>query len=295
MGGWERGARGGEGAVAGAKTLFLTTILLTGLLLACGTADTEPAVVVFAAASLRDAAAEIGREFERRHAVEVIFNFAGTNTLAQQIDAAPRADVFLSADPQWVDFLDHHRRTVPGTRRDFLSNHLVLIAHRDATVEIRDPRDLAAAGYRFLAVADPAAVPAGRYAKAALEQLKVDSTDLWTAVADRLAPALDVRAALALVESDPEILGIVYRTDARTSQQVRVLYEFPAAEEAPITYCATLVAGGGNQEPGRDFLDFLASSEARAIAEGHGFEIPVGRTPVGRTPEGRTPGGRTAG
>ena len=128
-------------------------------------------------------------------------------------------------------------------------------------------------------------MPAGRYAKAALEGLQIslpapqgalhtDGADLWTAVADRLAPALDVRAALALVESDPEILGIVYRTDARTSEKVRVLHEFPPAAEAPITYCAVLVARADDPELGRLFLDFLARPEARAIAERHGFEIP---------------------
>ncbi len=264
----------------GAPARLLAPLLLAGFLAACGEPPPErPPLVVFAAASLRDVAAEIGRRFERLHPVEVVFNFAGSNTLAQQIDAAPRADVFLSADPQWVEFLDRHRRTVPGTRRDVLANRLVLIAHRDSAVEVRDPRDLATAEYRFLAVADPAAVPAGRYAKAALQARHHDGTDLWTAVADRLAPALDVRAALALVESDPEILGIVYRTDARTSEQVRVLFEFPAAEEAPITYCATLISGGGNPDSGRLFLDFLTRPEARAIAEGHGFETPGGRTP----------------
>ncbi len=274
MGGRERGARGGEGTVAGATTLLLAAILLA----ACGgtNAPDRPALVVFAAASLRDVAAEIGREFERRQPVEVVFNFAGSNTLAQQIDAAPHADVFLSADERWVDFLDRAGRTLPGTRRDFLSNRLVLIAHHDATVAVRQPSDLAAAGYRFLAVADPAAVPAGRYAKAALER---EGADLWTAVADRLAPTLDVRAALALVESDPEILGIVYRTDARTSQRVRVVHEFQPADGTPITYCATRVAGGGNPGLGRLFLDFLASPESRTIAEGYGFEIPGGRTP----------------
>ena len=250
-------------------------------------------VHVFAAASLRDVAAEIGRGFERRHPAAVVFNFAGSNTLAQQIDAAPRADVFLSADERWVDFLDRNRRTVPGSRRSFLSNRLVVIAHRDADLEVREPGELAAARFRFLALADPEAVPAGRYARAALGRVERDGADLWTQVANRLAPTLDVRAALALVESDPEILGIVYRTDARTSDKVRVLYEFPGADDQPVAYWATRIAGGDNPEAGRLFLDFLASPEARAIAERHGFGIPGGRTPVGRTPVGRTPGGRT--
>lgn len=231
--------------------------------------------MVFAATSLQEVARDLAAEFERRNPAEVVFNFAGSNTLAQQIDAAPRADVLLSADERWMDFLDQAGRTVAGTRRTFLSNRLVLIAHRDASVEVREPRDLARAPFRFLALADPAAVPAGRYARAALERVRWDGADLWAVVADRVAPALDVRAALALVESDPEILGIVYRTDAETSAEVRVLYEFPPANDAPIIYCAAEIAGGQSPELGRRFLDFLVSPTARAIAERHGFETAV--------------------
>ncbi len=266
----------GVGIRLGRLGAGVPAILAAGLAAACGAATEggRTPVHVFAAASLRDVAAEIGRGFERRHPAAVVFNFAGSNTLAQQIDAAPRADVFLSADERWVDFLDRNRRTVPGSRRSFLSNRLVLVAHRDADLEVREPGELAAARFRFLALADPEAVPAGRYARAALGRVKRDGADLWTQVANRLAPTLDVRAALALVESDPEILGVVYRTDAMTSEKVRVLCELPPSDEAPITYFAVLVAGGGRPELGRLFLDFLASPEARAIAEGYGFEPP---------------------
>ncbi len=248
-------------------------LLAAGLICGCGGSSESAAadLVVFAAASLRDVAGDLAADFERRQPVEVSFNFAGSNTLAQQIDAAPRADVFLSADEHWVDFLDANGRTVPGSRRNVLGNRLVAVAHLDATVEIREVADLASAEYRFLALADPQAVPAGRYAQAALEGMNLESGDLWSAVASRVAPALDVRAALALVESDPEIVGIVYRTDALTSPKVRVLFELPAADGAAIAYCATLVAGGSNVEMGRRFLDYLASAEAAAIAQAHGF------------------------
>jgi molybdate transport system substrate-binding protein len=267
------------------KTHFLVG-LLAALLAACGDGGEPrwPPVVVFAAASLREVAADLGRDFERRHGAEVVFNFAGSNTLAQQIDAAPRADVFLSADPQWVDFLAASGRTVPGWRRDFLSNRLVLVARRDSDLEIGDPRDLAAADYRFLAVADPDAVPAGRYARAYLERLSAGPADLWTAVAGRLVPTLDVRAALALVESDPEILGVVYETDALTSPKVRLLYRFPTLDDVPITYCAALLAGGENPELGRRFLDFLDSPAGREIAERHGFETRAGESRRPRRP-----------
>lgn len=251
---------------------LLPALLAAGLGTACRDADPgRSQLVVFAAASLRDFAGDLGAELERRQSAEVVFNFAGSNTLAQQILAAPGADVFLSADERWVDVLDAAERTVPGSRRVFLSNRLVLIARRDAGLEIDDPRDLAGAEFRFLAVADPEAVPAGRYARAALEQA---GGDLWNALAGRLAPALDVRAALALVESDPEILGIVYRTDAATSEEVRALYAFPAVEDAPVRYCAARVADAPSPELADRFLDLLMSPTAREIAARHGFSAP---------------------
>lgn len=225
---------------------------------------------MFAAASLRDVADEVARELESRQPVEVVFNFAGSNTLAQQIEAGPGADVFLSADEKWVDFLDRSGRLVPGSRRRLLSNRLVLIAHRDAQIDVGAPAELITAKYRLLAIADPAGVPAGRYARAYLERQTVDGATLWRRLADRVAPALDVRAALALVESDPEILGIVYRTDARTSDQVRVVYEFPPSDEIPVTYWGALVADGDG-ELGTLFLEFLQSAQAAAIIERHGF------------------------
>lgn len=231
---------------------------------------------MFAAASLRDVVTDIARELERRQSVEVVFNFAGSNTLAQQIDAGPGADVFLSADKQWMDFLDRSGRLVPGSQRSLLSNRLVLIAHRDAEVDIQTPSDLLKSSYRFLAVANPEAVPAGLYARAYLERQTVGGASLWSRLADRIAPALDVRAALALVESDPEILGIVYRTDAQASEQVWVLYEFPPIADLPITYWGALVTDSDALEAGRLFLDFLQSPEAIAIVERYGF-VPVPR------------------
>lgn len=227
--------------------------------------------MVFAAASLRDVADDLTAELDRQQPLEVVYNFAGSNTLAQQIVAASGADVFLSADETWVDFLDDAGRTVPGSRRVFLSNRLVLVARRDATLEIDHPRQLANADFRFLALADPQAVPAGRYARAALESAK---PGLWPALADRIAPTLDVRAALALVESDPEILGIVYRTDLATSDRVRALYAFPPLADAPIRYWAIRIADAPSPELADRFLDFLNSPAAREIAERHGFGTP---------------------
>ena len=256
------------------RPLLLT--LAVGLAACGGIESGDPSVMVFAAASLRNLAADLAVEFERGQGVEVVYNFAGSNILAQQIRAAPGVDVFLSADEHWIEDLEGAGRTVTGTRRAFLSNRLVLIAHRDAAFEIDDPRKLAdASGVRFLALADPQAVPAGRYARAALERLDHEGGDLWGALVDKVVPALDVRAALALVESDPEIAGVVYRTDAMTSEKVRVLCELPAADDAPIRYSAVLIAGGAAPELGRRFLDFLLGPTAQEIAVRHGFSATV--------------------
>ena len=214
-------------------------------------------VSVFAAASLRDALTEIGAVYEARYGASVAFNFAGSNTLARQILASGAGDVFVAADGAWMDEVERAGRVVAGTRRTILANRLVIVARPESTAAIARPEDLASAIFRYLALADPSAVPAGRYAKAALEG------PIWDAVAPKVVPAPDVRAALALVESDPEIVGIVYRTDARSSSKVRVLAELPG--EA--TYPAAALRDG----EGRRFVEFLAGPEARAIFEKHGF------------------------
>lgn len=230
--------------------------------------------VVFAAASLQEVAVEIAAEFERREAAAVELNLAGSNTLAQQILAAPGADVFLSADHHWVAVLERAGRVAAGSARALLGNSLVLIASNDAELGIRRPQDLAEADFRFLALAEPDAVPAGRYARDALKEIPAAGGTLWQAVAGRVAPTLDVRAALALVESDPGIVGIVYRTDARQSPRVRVVYEFPPRGPALVTYHGALIEGGRRSDLGRRFLDFAAGPEGRRIAERHGFTGP---------------------
>jgi molybdate transport system substrate-binding protein len=214
-------------------------------------------VTVFAAASLREALTEVGAAYEQHADVAVVFNFAGSNTLAQQIVASGAGDVFVSADQEWMDEVEKAGRLLPGTRRPVVANRFVVIARHDAKSAIAKPEDLATASFRALAMGDPGAVPAGRYAKAALKG------PVWDAVATRVVPAPDVRAALALVESDPEIVGIVYRTDAKASTKVRVLAELPGE--------ATYPAAALREGHGRRFVAFLSSPEARMIFEKHGF------------------------
>jgi molybdate transport system substrate-binding protein len=249
------------------------SVLASFVVPGCRSNDTpqKPPLVVFAAASLQDVVKDLGKRFEQDHPVELVYNFASSNTLAQQIKAAPAADVFLSANVEWVDFLEQADRLVEGSRRNFVSNSLVLISRHDAPFAITDPHQLTELDFSFLALANPDAVPAGRYAKAFLQSVKVGDHNLWEIVKDKVAPTLDVRAALGLVESDPAIIGIVYRTDAATSSRVTIQYEVPAQLQQPIIYCATAVKGRHDAVLARRFLDFLGSPEAKALFARHGF------------------------
>jgi molybdate transport system substrate-binding protein len=239
----------------------------------------EPAgeVMVFAAASLRDALQEVGTLYREETGTAPVYNFAGSNDLAQQILAAPKADVFLSANEDWMDKVEAAGRLAPGTRGAPLSNRLVVIARTDSPHRLSGPDDLATLPYRHLALANPDAVPAGIYAKEWLASRPAPGGGtLWDAVADRVAPALDVRAALALAESDPEVLGIVYRTDAASSDRVAVLYEVPEAEGPRIRYAVAAVAGGPNPEAGLSFVAFLETPAAAAVFDRHGFVVGAG-------------------
>lgn len=251
----------------------LSSVFLCLAVPGCGSSDPPQAqpFVVFAAASLQDVVAELGTRFARDQGVELVYNFAASNTLAQQIEAAPVADVFLSANVRWVEFLEEADRLVASSRRNFTSNRLVVISRHDAALALSHPRQLATAQFAFLALADPDAVPAGRYARAFLQSVRVGERDLWQLLRDRLAPTSDVRAALGLVESDPAIIGIVYRTDAARSSRVKVWYEAPAQPRNPIVYCAAAVKGRPKAVLAERFLDLLGSAQARAVFAEHGF------------------------
>ena len=229
--------------------------------------------LVFAAASLRDVFDELADHFERQTGITPVFNFAGSNVLALQIEASPSADVFVSANERWMDYVEDAELIVPGSRRALLSNRLVVIAHRTSTLALSHPSELAEAGFRFLSLADPQAVPAGLYARHFLENVPVDGGDLWTSVRDRVAPAPDVRAALGMVEAQPDTLGIVYRTDARAAEKLRVLLEVPEQLAFPIRYSAATIRGPRSRQPAERFLDFLASRAAAAVFEAHGFIV----------------------
>ena len=246
---------------------------------ACGgvAARGEPArapepVVVFAAASLGGALDEVAAGWEAETGQPVTLSYAGTSALARQIEQGAPADLLVTANEAWMDALEAEGLIRGHTRRDLLANRLVLIAHGDAgPVEVGPGLDLAGMlGDGRLAMALVDAVPAGLYGREALRSL-----GLWDAVAPRVAQADNARAALALVALGEAPLGVVYATDALAEPQVSVLGAFPEGSHAPIVYPMAVTAASSHPRA-RALLDHLASPEARAVFERHGFTVPAG-------------------
>jgi len=242
-----------------------------GLLSAPVASAREPAdVTVYAAASLKESLDELTRQFEKQAGGKVRVSYAASSALARQIEKGAPADLFISADLEWMDYLEQRKLLRAGTRTNLLSNRLVLIAPADskAMLTITPKFPLAAAlGKNRLAIADPASVPAGKYGKAALEALGV-----WEEVASRLAPSENVRAAMALVARGEAPFGIVYSTDAIAERKVRMIGEFPAHLHPPIVYPAVLLADSRSRSA-EALLRFLRSAEARAVWRKFGFVV----------------------
>ncbi|MGE0325956.1 MAG: molybdate ABC transporter substrate-binding protein [Polyangiaceae bacterium] len=233
-------------------------------------------VTVFAAASLRDALTDLQQDFQRAHAgVSVALNFAGSNALARQLIAAPKADLFLSASEDWMNAVEKAGRVAPDSRQDLLSNQLVLIGNASAAPELSHPRQLAEPRFKQLVLGDPAAVPAGIYAKRYLEGLKLESGSVWQAVQGRVVPMPDVRAALVQVEQRSDAVGFVYKTDAALSKKVRVLFEVPENQSAPIRYPMAKIAGSPafGQAVVDQLYAYLRGNEAKAVFERYGFRL----------------------
>lgn len=239
----------------------------------------RPPLLVFAAASLTNALQEIGPLYTRRSGEAVTFSFAASSTLARQIAAGAQANVFFSADTDWMDFLESRGLIVASTRRDIVGNRLALIAPAESRVRlsIHEGFDLVRALGRSgrLAIAEPESVPAGRYARDALRSLGV-----WPSVDGRLIPAENVRAALEYVARGEAPLGIVYETDARIEPRVRIVGLFPPSSHPRISYPAAAVAGsrgGPRRGPAAEadrFVRFLVSTDAQRIFHKYGFMPP---------------------
>lgn len=230
----------------------------------------KPGLTVFAAASMADVLTEIGQAFEAKTGVHVRFSFAASSALARQVESGAPADVFVSADIDWMDYLEQRSLIDKATRRDVAGNRLVLIAPQDSRVDLKIAPGfelLRALGAGRLATGDPASVPVGRYARDALMSLGV-----WQQVESRLVPAENVRVALAYVSRGEVPLGIVYQTDALIDAKVKVIDVFPENTHPAIVYPAAATARA--KPEAASFVAYLGDDDARALFSKYGFGLP---------------------
>lgn len=247
---------------------ILKRLLLLLMLALAAPASAANGPLVLAAASLQESLEAAADAWAARGYPRPVLSFAGSSALARQIAAGAPADLFIAADEEWMDFVAAKGLIRPETRRAFLGNRLVLIAPaaRPLRLAIRPGFPLARAlGDGRLAMADPDAVPAGKYGREALTALGV-----WSDVASRLVRAENVRAALVLVERGEAAAGIVYATDARASKAVRVVGAFPPASHKPITYPIARLSTSADPQA-EAFRRFLLSRQAHAIFTRYGF------------------------
>lgn len=249
-----------------ARRLFLAFCL--SLTLGAPALAQNKGPLVLAAASLQESLTQAANDWAAQGHPKPVISFAASSALARQVEAGAPADLFISADEPWMDYLAERNLIAPGTRVSFLANKLVLVAPTTSSAKLAiGPRfPLARAlGSGRLAMADPDAVPAGKYGKAALEKLGV-----WSGVEAKVARADSVRGALALVERGEAPFGIVYATDAQASAKVKIVGTFPANSHPPITYPVARLKSATNIEA-EAFRRFLVSAKGKAIFRRYGF------------------------
>jgi molybdate transport system substrate-binding protein len=262
-------------AARGSRWLASSARAILALALACSlqprtAAAQSERLVVFAAASLKNALDAVGGQWERKAGRKVVVSYAASSALARQIEQGAPAQIFISADLDWMDYLAAKGLVAPGSRSNLLGNRLVLIAPKDKAraIEIKPGFDIAGVlGPGRLAMANVDAVPAGKYGKAALEKLGV-----WAGVAGRVAQAENVRAALLLVSRAEATAGIVYRSDAAADPGVAIIGTFPENSHPAIVYPVARLAGTTHPDADR-FLAYLKSPEARPAFEAQGFTV----------------------
>jgi molybdate transport system substrate-binding protein len=228
-------------------------------------------VVILAAASLKNALDEASAAWTRQTGKSTRISYAASSALARQIEGGIPADIFISADVPWMDYVAERKLIKPASRLDYLGNQIVLIAGRDSRIELEIDKGFNLRGALGsdgrLAMASVDAVPAGKYGKAALEHLGV-----WPSVSGRVAQAENVRMALTLVSRGEAPLGIVYRTDATSDPAVRIVGAFPAESHPPIIYPLALLARSTNPDA-QAFVDYLKTPAASPFFQSKGFTI----------------------
>lgn len=252
---------------------FVSRLLVAAVLAGAATAPTfaqDKSLTVFAAASMKNALDDVDAAYTAKTGVKVAASYAASSALARQIEQGAPADVFLSADTDWMDYATQKKTINDATRINLLGNKIVLIAPKDSTianVAIGGGFDLAKlAGDGRIATGDVQSVPVGKYAKAALEKLGA-----WEAAAPKFAMADSVRAALTLVSRKEAALGIVYETDAKVDPGVKIVGVFPEGSHPAIIYPVAATTTAKPETSG--YLDFLRSTAARTIFEKYGFTV----------------------
>ncbi len=242
------------------KTLL--ALAAAAALVVVGAADPKPEILVFGAASLTESLHDLGKAFDAKAGGRVLFSFGASSDLARQIQAGAPADVFFSADTAKMDALEKAGLVRAADRREFLSNRLVIVVPSASRGTISSPADLV--GLSRIAIADPAAVPVGIYAKKWLTGL-----GLWEKIEPKVVPTLDVRAALAAVESEAAPAAIVYSTDASIAKSVRIAFEVRDGPE--IVYSVAALSRSKNREAAEAFVQFLSGDTGRAEFQRRGF------------------------
>jgi len=225
-------------------------------------------IFVSAAASLTDVLKEIssGHRAKSKHTVK--FNFGPSSGLARQIEEGAPADIFFSADLPQMDNLDKKNLLEPGTRKNLLSNQLVIIVPADFKLALSSPKDLLKADVKKIALAEPSSVPVGVYTSKYLTD-----EGLWNQLKSKIVPVQDVRATLASVESGNVEAGFVYKTDAAVSKKVKIVYEVPIDKGPKIVYPVAIVKESRRKDAARDFLNYLLTSGSKDLFKKYGFVV----------------------
>jgi molybdate transport system substrate-binding protein len=251
--------------------LGLAAVAVIGLsLLPSLTHADDKGPLIFAAASLKDALDAVNAQRAKESGKQAVPSYAASSALAKQIEQGAPADIFISADEDWMNYLAERKLIKSDTRFDLLGNTLVLIAPKDSKIETKIAEGFPLAtllGDGHLAMANTDSVPAGKYGKAALTKLGV-----WDSVKDKVAQADNVRAALALVSRGEAPLGIVYATDAKSDPNVKVIYTFPEGTHPPIIYPAAIIASSTNTNA-PSLIAYLKSAAAQSVFKDQGFKI----------------------
>ena len=247
------------------KKKLLTAALAMALALDFAGVARAEEILVSAAASLTDVLKEISSGYQSKSKHTVKFNFGPSTGLARQIEEGAPADMFFSADLAQMDDLDKNGRLEPGTRKNLLSNQLVIVVPSDSKLAIASPKDLLKSEVKKIALAEPP-VPVGVYSSKYLE-----AEGLWDKIKPKVVPVQDVRATLASVESGNVEAGFVYKTDAAVSKKVKIVYEVPIDKGPKITYPVAIVKESKRKDTARDFLNYVQTPASKELFKKYGF------------------------